>query len=78
MLLKIIIQVRLMTTCSLSVYTVIIECILLNVFHIKSDTNNILLTDIVKIYALMERSDKCAGWGGGGGVNSDMHKFRVT
>jgi len=49
MLLKVMIQVRLMTTCSLSVYSVIIECILLNVLHIKSDTNNIILTDIVKI-----------------------------
>ena len=50
-------------TCSLSVYTLTMECVLLGVLHIKSDTNNILdwHTDIMKMYTLTERCDKCVG-----------------
>jgi len=39
------------------------ECVLLGVLHIKSDTNNILdwNTGIMKMYTLTERCDKCVG-----------------
>ena len=63
MLLKVMIQVSLMTTCSVSVYTLIIECVLLGVLHKTSYTNNILdwHTDIIKMYTLTERCGKRVG-----------------
>jgi hypothetical protein len=61
--LKVMIEVSLMTTCSLSVYTVIIECILLCLFHIKSYTQYILdmHSDILKMCTSPVRCDKCVG-----------------
>jgi len=47
----------------MSVYTLTMDCVFLGVLHIKSDTNNILdwHTDIMKMYTLTERCDKCVG-----------------